>query len=440
MILAPTLTLSAGSGAAIVRPTFSRDFAGEKTLDNGTGPAITFTRASNATYFDADGVLQTAANDAPRFDHNPATGESLGLLIEGSRSNLHLYSQDFSTGWINAQSDHTSLSVDTSVNGLDGVAGVGKFVCTTTDAITRRLYASANITTNSGTEYTFSVYLKSVNSWPMAQLHCSGGTAVTNQQGNAHFDLLNGTVAATGSGSAAIQNVGNGWYRCSVTTSGNTITGMRPKIILVSTTAEGAASSVTGIVDAGVYVWGAQLEVNSFIAAGSAGASTYIPTTNASATRSAEEAVVTPVSSFFNVAEGTMFADATIRAGGDVAFTHVNFCDNTSNNEILFSRGSTLTTSNLTCRVAAAQVGTVSFSVTTNRTKQAAVYKANDLAISANGGAAVTSGTATIPPVTHLYLGRRVSPFSGRFLNGRLARVAYYPKRLSNALLQQLTT
>jgi hypothetical protein len=55
-------------------PTFQRDFAQFKTLDHATGPAITFTRASDGTFFDADGVLQTATTNAPRFDHDPVTG------------------------------------------------------------------------------------------------------------------------------------------------------------------------------------------------------------------------------------------------------------------------------------------------------------------------------------------------------------------------------
>lgn len=41
-------------------------------------------RASTATYFDAAGVLQTAAVNVPRFDFDPVTGASLGLLVEAA--------------------------------------------------------------------------------------------------------------------------------------------------------------------------------------------------------------------------------------------------------------------------------------------------------------------------------------------------------------------
>ncbi|KXJ45901.1 hypothetical protein [Marinobacter sp. Hex_13] len=48
---------------------------------------ITFSRASAATYWDANGVLQTAAVDEPRLDHDPLTGTPLGILIEEQRTN-----------------------------------------------------------------------------------------------------------------------------------------------------------------------------------------------------------------------------------------------------------------------------------------------------------------------------------------------------------------
>lgn len=53
---------------------------------------LNFERASVATYYDANGVLQTAAIDEPRLDHDPVTLEPLGLLIEEGRTNIILNS------------------------------------------------------------------------------------------------------------------------------------------------------------------------------------------------------------------------------------------------------------------------------------------------------------------------------------------------------------
>jgi len=424
---------------ALDMPSFQRDFASLKTLDHGTGPAITFTRNSNATFFDANGVLQTATNDTPRFDHDPLNGNSLGLLVEGSRTNLHLYSQDFLQGWT-TNSANSSLAVDAAETGLDGTLSVGAFTCSNTDAVTRRLYANANIATASGTEYTFSVYLKSINSWPMVIVNCSSGVTVTSPSAASHFDLINGTVAMTNSGSAQIQSVGNGWYRCSVTTASNTITTMRPKIILVTATNEGAAAGVTGITDAGVYVWGAQLEPSSV---NGSFATSYIPTTNASVTRSSDLVTVSPVSSFFNAEEGTLFVEAEAQsATGNILFTLADFSNNTSNEEILLNRANNLQSAVLVSRSLGSESGTVNQSVTASSgLKVAAVYKADDLAISVNGGTAATSASATLPTgITQLQIGRRVGLLSGRHLQSRIRKIAYWPKRLSNTLLEQLTT
>ena len=68
-----------------VRPTLDLNFARDKRLDS----KITFTRNSVGTYVDANGLIQTAVNNIPRFDHDPVTGESLGLLIEESRTINH---------------------------------------------------------------------------------------------------------------------------------------------------------------------------------------------------------------------------------------------------------------------------------------------------------------------------------------------------------------
>ena len=76
-------------------PSLDLRFADNKSLtDAVTGASlVTFTRASSGTYTDSAGVLQTAATDVPRFDHDPTTGESLGLLVEEQRTNLLLRSE-----------------------------------------------------------------------------------------------------------------------------------------------------------------------------------------------------------------------------------------------------------------------------------------------------------------------------------------------------------
>ena len=71
-----------------VRPSLDLKFALAKKLD----PRITFTRGSTGTYFGSDGIMRTAGVNEPRFDHDPITGQSLGLLIEQLRFNLYTYS------------------------------------------------------------------------------------------------------------------------------------------------------------------------------------------------------------------------------------------------------------------------------------------------------------------------------------------------------------
>ena len=112
-------------------PSFQRDFASLKTLDHGTGPAITFTRPSSATYFDADGVLQTAANDVARFDHDPVNGNSRGLLIEEARTNLVLRSEEFDNAyWLKSNGGTGSAPVVTANDAVapDGTIAADKIV------------------------------------------------------------------------------------------------------------------------------------------------------------------------------------------------------------------------------------------------------------------------------------------------------------------------
>jgi hypothetical protein len=65
-------------------------------------------------------------------------------------------------------------------------------------------------------------------------------------------------------------------------------------------------------------------------------------------------------------------------------------------------------------------------------------YATNDFAASLNGAAAVTDTSGTVPSgQTTARIGSNVS--SANFINGYLRRITYYPVRLTNAQLQNLT-
>ncbi|MCP5345114.1 MAG: hypothetical protein H7A05_10880 [Pseudomonadales bacterium] len=102
-------------------------FARDKALD----PRVTFTRASSGTYFDASGVMQTASTDVARFTHDPVTGQSLGLLIEESRTNLLLNSETLGTQSVTVSATAYTLSFyGTGTITLSGVSSAGPLVGT----------------------------------------------------------------------------------------------------------------------------------------------------------------------------------------------------------------------------------------------------------------------------------------------------------------------
>lgn len=119
-------------------------------------------------------------------------------------SNLLTYSEDFSNsvwGIINASLANTTLSPDGTSYGVFINEGTS----------TAPHYLKRSVTLSADNAYTLSVYAKAGTA-SVVQLHLDHVAGVDDW---ANFDLINGTVSA-GTISAAIENVGNGWYRCSV--------------------------------------------------------------------------------------------------------------------------------------------------------------------------------------------------------------------------------
>jgi hypothetical protein len=87
--------------------------------------------------------------------------------------------------------------------------------------------------------------------------------------------------------------------------------------------------------------------------------------------------------------------------------------------------------------LATPQTGIVtSTDVAVSRSRLAYAYKLNDFAFAASGSLVGTDTSGTVPSPTAMRIGARDD---GLQINGHLAAVRYYKKRLPNAKLAQLT-
>ena len=158
--------------AARAVPSLDLRFADSKSLiDAVSGQSlITFTRASDATFVNSQGVVTTASSNVPRFDHNPTTGESLGLLIEEQRTNFCLQSEAFGTSPWSASNVTVTANTETS-----------PAATLTADTLAA---TSANGTvrqpvTTTAVAMTFSVYLKRKTGTGNIDITADGTTWVT---------------------------------------------------------------------------------------------------------------------------------------------------------------------------------------------------------------------------------------------------------------------
>ena len=372
--------------AAQAVPSLDLNFAVTKTV----GPLVTFTRASSATYIDSAGTLQTAAVDVPRFDHNPTTGESLGLLVEEQRTNLRLNSATYQPTSGGAPAAYT----------VDQVAPDGTATGSRQTAATPRTFEDYTGIANA--LYTFSFYCRVT----------SGTAAFSIQLKNAASD----TVIISDTSPVATTT----WKRFSIS---GTTNGATP----------GARVELVGVVPGFVF-WGAQLEAGGF-------ASSYMPAAAAAVTRSADVVSITGAnfSSWYRQDEGTVFCASDRQQQipatdfAQLAFMH----DGSANNTINLGW---LTASVGQFRVRTANVNEANLldTVTTLSRRIIGAYAVNNVASSVNGSIPSSDTSVTLPTgINQLRLG--TSNDGSTAHNGTIRRLTYWPTRLPNSTLQAIT-
>jgi hypothetical protein len=411
-------TLSGGATVANVQPLI--------VLSITSGAAINITLRIGLPQLElgssATEIIRTTGtiNSAPRFDHNPLTGESLGLLVEESRTNLWTYSGDFANAaWIKVRSSITSNTIVAP----DGTLTGDKLIASTDAGTTH--FVRQDVSVTSGTSYTQTIYAKAGEYTQIYMGFDTDNSAFAG--GSIIFTLTGNGIAGTPSGtltSNSITPVGNGWYRCQITaTATATATG-----IFRIQSATGDTNGFTGDGTSGIYIWGAQLEAGAF-------PTSYIPTTTATVTRSADVVSVNTLTPWFNASEGTLYVEGS---SSNLARAMAVIDDGSFNN-----RYQAAIASGYTPNFAAVSGGAVSADIYTSaltqssNVKLAGAYRVNDFALSANGSAVVTDTSGALPVgLTTLRLG---AYSTGGILCGTIRRLTYFPQRLSNANLQRIT-
>lgn len=357
-------------------PSLSLEF-----LSGVLDPRITFLRNTVGTYY-KNGVITTATTNVPRFQSNPLTGESEGLLIEGAATNLVCGSQTFATsGGVNNWVD-TSISRDATLRtSPDGTANALRISASAGNATVLN-----NLSLSSASR-TFSIWLRRVTGTGVVEMTMNGGTGWTAQ-----------SITAS-------------WQRFRMTETTTAHVGIR-------------------IVDSGdeIEIWGAQVEAQAF-------ASSYIPTVAATVARGADTAILsgTAFSSWFNPSEGTILA---FNGGIPVGLSGgriVQIDDGTNNERYTLATGVQFAVVDNT----STQANIVISATATSPSRVAAAYGLNDFALSVNGSAVTMDTLGTLPTVNRLAIGSTGAGLSQ--LNAPISRIAYWPVRLPNATLQVLT-
>ncbi len=385
-----------------ILPSLNLNFARSRSLD----PRITFTRASTATYVGRDGLIKTAGEDEARFDHDPETLESLGLLIEDSRTNAFLYS-DLSTV------DTTSNATTSRTTGLDGNSTSALDVTYTAASGAYILSYSSPI--SASTEYTFSVWIKKVSGSTSGSVYSyvTGGTD----------GVLSGQIYNT-DGQHLGQAPTGVWKRYSktfTTSAGSTA---------IRVTMPGYDSNGLNI-----HYFGAQIEAGSF-------PTSYIPTSGAAVTRAKDDALISGGSfeSWINKEEGTWFIEYKLVGTLTALMAISNTGGSVNERYMMWNLGVADSISNAVVDGGVVQAN-LSQSITsslTQFTKAIFAGKDNDFALSANGQTPVTDTSGTIynsPTQLRFAYGNGQSTPNAHFKS-----CIYYPKRLTNAQLQQLTS
>jgi hypothetical protein len=409
------------------QPSLDLQFATSKTLDDRVSGQnlITFSRSTTGTYVDSNGVIQTAAIDAPRFDHDPTTNASLGLLVEESRTNLVTNSTNPTWAANSGGTGTTPIVTPVSNAAPDGSTNSAqRFQLDRGTGNTSSDYSYASITIFAASAlYPMSVWLRSNDSNTYTLLFYDSSGAKGEE------------IVVTPSWKRYVLDASTSYKNSNPqsATSASLILSLRndPSSVQYFT---GNNNSQT----ADILAWGPQIEAGSF-------ATSYIPTSGSTVTRAADVASITGsnFSRWYNQSEGSFYVqEDSINNSQDKYYIFVS--DGANSDRLWLSKDSVnrhifrvYDSANTLQVVSASPILPSSPGLVSSQFVGA--YFSGDSNSALNGSivGASTNNTFVRSGSNSAYLG---STASGSYLNGHIARLTYYPYRLSDATLQEITS
>ncbi len=380
---------------------------------------FTVTRNTAARRFDSAGLVASVASGIPRLDYFTSGGVTgcPALLVEPAGTNICLQSEDFSTTWVAGQQ---GTGVNAAITTNAAIAPDGN---TTADLIVfnrgagntsnDRSTLTQQPTVVSGTVYTQSVYLKAATSGDVGK-----------QIG----------IRNVAQGAALVITLTANWVRYSKTETAPSNSGFWQFINIGGSTADNTVS---------VHAWGAQLETGSV-------ATSYIPTTAGTGSRSADAISVTgAVSGSIGQTAGTAYLEIVAVSGtnsgrvlsltesGAPTNNRIAFTIDASNHrlEVIVRSSGSITNGSIGSSAATLLVNGV------NKIAYAYDGVAGSNALAINGSVVATNSqtlafTQALSRVNVAILESDLTVAT----NQRIRAVALYTTRLTNAELATLTT
>jgi hypothetical protein len=359
-------------------------------------------------------------DNVPRLDYTDSSCPA--LLLEPQRTNL-VTNSEYSISYPVRVNIAFSQNTQTSPEGLINASTI------TSDTTSAAHYFGFNNTSvTNGTSYSASLFVKKGTGRYFQLLFGSGGFTINSY---ANFDLQDGLVAFEGADAdASIIDYGNGWYRCSITsTAGGNANDTLYAAVITTATAARVQSHTTSL---DYYIYGGQVEAGSY-------ATSYIPTYGSAVTRERDNCDLNDVSNIRGDRKGTIYVEGKLNSFDVQGVMPLTFGSGTSNLIYiwLYTNGR-IYADIFTNGTQVSALNTASGFISEGDSfKIAVAYQDNDAVLYVNGSLIESDNDLLAPNPNLLRIGKyNAAGYTG----GSYTNAMVFPTRLSNEELATLTT